>query len=242
MRRTRPFLFLSWVAAAFLLVSCSKNILKNKGLSDSALFSIGTREAAGKRYGKAAKAFEALLQRYPTSALAPRAQLHLADARMDDRNYPEAEVAYDTFLRLYPANDNAAYALFRKAELLRRQVRNPNRGQTKTEEALRTYERLRKTYPSSRYAAESWKRIAALRERLAEHEAVVVTHYLSSHQYLSAEFRARRALATYSDTASAPRLMSLLAKALERQGKRKEAIEVRTSLREKFPGGRRRSR
>lgn len=238
MRRTRPFLFLSWVAAAFLLFSCSENIAKNKGLSDSTLFSMGTRDTANKRYGRAAKEFEVLLQRYPTSPLAPRAQLALADAQMEDRNYVEAEVAYDAFLRLYPASDNAAYALFRKAELLRRQVRKPNRGQGKTVEALRTYERLRETHPSSRYVAPAGKRITELRGRLAAHEAIVVTHYLSSHRYASAEFRARRALSEYSDTASAPRLMSLLAKALERQGKRKEAAEVRTSLREKFRDGR----
>ena len=51
----------------------------------------------------------------------------------------EAEVAFDDFLRLYPASDNVSYALSRKGDLLSRQVRDPARDQTKTLEAVKAF-------------------------------------------------------------------------------------------------------
>ena len=49
-------------------------------------------------------------------------------------------------------------------------------------------------------------------------------------------------MSEYSDTASLPTLMSLLAKALEKEGKKEEAAEVQRSLQEKFgeTGGKKR--
>jgi outer membrane protein assembly factor BamD len=155
---------------------------------------------------------------------------------MENGDNVEAEVAFDDFLRLYPASDNVPYALFRKGELLFRQGSKPGRDQTKTLEAIRTYKLLLEKNSSGPYAETAAKRLGDLRNRLAEHEARVVSHYLSRRKYDSAEARGRRAVADYSDTATLPSLMSLLAEALEREGKKEEAAELRNSLREKFPG------
>jgi outer membrane protein assembly factor BamD (BamD/ComL family) len=78
--------------------------------------------------------------------------------------------------------------------------------------------------------------VGELRNRLAEHEVYVVTHYLARRKADSAEARARRALSDYADTTSVPTLMSLLAEALAREGKEEEAAEVSKNLREKYLG------
>jgi outer membrane protein assembly factor BamD len=148
----------------------------------------------------------------------------------------EAEVAYDDFLRLYPASDNVPHALLQKGELLSRQAGKPGRDQTKTIEAIRTYKILLEKTPSGPNAVIAAKRVSELRNRLAEHEVEVISHYLKRRKYDSAEARAKRAISDYSDTGPLPTLLSLLSQALEREGKKEEAAEVRKSLREKFAG------
>lgn len=224
------------LAAGFLLSACSEKLSRRTGLSERDMFAGGEQSLARKKHGDAIEHFRLLLERYPNSPLAPRAQLLLADAYMDNKDEAEAEVAFDDFLRLYPANDNVPYALSRKGDLLHRQIRDSRRDQTKTREAIRTYGLLLERDSSGPYAAAASARIAELRNRLAEHEMQVVTHYLARKQYASAETRAKRAIAEYTDTKTLPLLLSLLADALEREGNPAEAAEVRKSLAEKFPG------
>lgn len=241
MPRTRHLLAIP-MAAALLVVSCSGKLAEQKGLTDSDLFSGGQQLLAKKKYDRAIEHFQVLLERFPNSPLAPQAQLSLADAHMENKDNLEAEIAYDDFLRLYPAHGKVPYALFRKGELLYRQVAKPGRDQTKTIEAIRAYKRVLEQDPSGPYAKDAANRITELRNRLAENEAVVVSNYLSRKKYESAEARGRRAMSEYADTASLPTLMSLLAKALEKEGKKEEAAEVRKNLQEKFgePGGKKR--
>ncbi|GAB4363365.1 MAG: hypothetical protein Kow00128_04010 [Deltaproteobacteria bacterium] len=230
------------LAAALLLPACLEKLSKRSGLTERDLFSGGELSLSRKKYGDAIEHFRLLLERFPNSPLAPGAQLLLADAYMENEDEAEAEVAFDDFLRLYPANDNVPYALSRKGELLFRQVRDPRRDQSRTRDAIRTYRLLLDRYPSTPFAASAAARIADLRNRLAEHETEVVRHYLARKRFDSAETRARRAVAEFSDTKSLPTLLALLAESLERHGKPAEAAEVRRSLSERFPAAGDRSR
>ncbi len=223
------------IALLLLLSACSEKVSKQTGLTDADLLARGEQRLAQKKYRGAIEHFQSLLERFPASPLAARAQLLLGDARMDNKDDVEAEVAFDDFLRLYPASDNVPYALFRKGELLTRQVGDPARDQTKTVEAIQTVTLLREKDPNGPYAARAGARIGELRGRLAAHEERVVAHYLKRKQYDSAEARARRALSDYPDTKETPRLLSLLADALDRRGRKAEAAEVRKTLSEKFP-------
>lgn len=234
MRRPRHFLAVL-LAVGILLPACSEKISRQTGLSDRDLLARGEERLARKKHENAVEHFQALLERFPTSPLAPRAQLALADARMENGDAAEAEVAYDDFLRLYPSSDNVPYALQRKGDLLFAQVKDPGRDQTKTKEAIRAYSLLLERSPAGPHAAKAASRIAELRNRLAEHEARVVSHYIARRKYGSAEARAMRAIAEYPDARAVPTLLSLLAESLDKGGKAAEALEVRRSLAEKFP-------
>jgi outer membrane protein assembly factor BamD len=219
----------------FLLPACTEKLAKQQGLAAPDLFTKGQQKFAAKKYKEAVEAFQLLLERFPNSPLAPGAQLGLADARMNNKDDIEAEAAFDDFLRLYPADDNVPYACYRKGDLLARQTLDPGRDQSKTIEAIRSFERAREKDPKGPYAAKASARIAELRGRLAEHEKRVVAHYLGRKHYASAEARARRALTEYPESAAVPSLLTLLAESLEKQGKKADAAEVRKGLAEKFP-------
>jgi outer membrane protein assembly factor BamD len=114
-------------------------------------------------------------------------------------------------------------------------VADPGRDQTKTLEAVKAFTQVLEKSPKGPYSPIATIKIAELRNRLAEHEKRVVSHYLGRKHYASAEARALRALSEYPETAAVPSLLSSLAEALEKQGKKPEAAEIRKSLAEKFP-------
>ena len=235
MRRTRFFLSTGVVLVLLLSSGCSEKLSRQTGLTDADLLARGQKQAELKKYGAASEAFQVLLERFPTSPLASQAQFGLATSRMANKNEIEAEVAFDDFLRLYPADPKIPDALFMKGALLSRQALPPGRDQGKTREAIKAYTLFLEREPGSPRAQEASGKIRELRNRLALHEAAVVNHFLSRKLYDSAEARARRAVAAYPDVPAAPTLLSLLAQALEKQGKRDEAEAFRKTLAEKYP-------
>jgi len=242
MRRTR--LFLATGAALILLFSsgCSEKLSRQTGLTDADLLARGQKQAERKKYGTASESFQVLLERFPTSPLAAQAQFGLASSRMANKEEIEAEVAFDDFLRLYPADPRIPDALYLKGTLLSRQVLPPGRDQGKTIEAIKAYTLFLEREPGSPRARDASGKLRELRNRLALHEATVVNHFLSRKLYDSAEARARRAVAAHPDVPAAPMLLSLLAQALEKQGKKDEAVTIRKTMAEKYPehGGKKR--
>ena len=216
----RHLLAIGALSLLAILPACTEKLAKQTGLTAQDLFSRGQQKFAAGKFGDAGEAFQVLLERFPNSPLAAKAQLGLADARMNNKEDIEAEVAYDDFIRLYPANDNIPYALYRKGEVLARQVPNPGRDQSKTLEAVKAFTLAREKSPKGPYAEKAAAKIGLLRNRLAEHESLVASHYLRRKNYESAEARARQAISEYPDTAATPSLMSVLATAMEKQGKK----------------------
>src|SRR5659263_578032 len=174
MRRMR--FFLATGAALILLFSsgCSEKLSRQTGLTDADLLARGQKQAERKNYGGASEAYQVLLERFPTSPLAARAQFGLASNRMANKDEIEAEVAFDDFLRLYPADPKIPDALLLKGNLLSRQVLAPGRDQGKTREAIKAYTLFLEREPGSPRAREASGKILELRNRLALHEANVV--------------------------------------------------------------------
>ena len=226
-----------WVALLLLLLSpgCSEKLSKQTGLTDADLFARGQQQAERKKYGAAAEAFQVLLERFPSSPLAARAQFGLATNRMANKDEIEAEVAFDDFLRLYPADPKVPDALLMKGDLFYRQALAPGRDQGKTREAIKTYALFLEREPATPRAREVSGKILELRNRLALHEATVVQHYLTRKKYESAEARARWAIATYPDVPVAPTHFALLVQSLEKQGKKDDAEIARKTLAENYP-------
>jgi outer membrane protein assembly factor BamD len=236
MRPTRLFLATAVALILFFPSGCSEKLSRQKGLTDTDLLARGQQRMALKKYKDASESFQVLLERFPTSPLAPRAQFGLASSRMANKEEIEAEVAFDDFLRLYPADPKVPDALFLKGDLLFRQVLSPDRDQGRTREAVKAYTLFLEREPDSPRSRTASARILALRNRLALHEATVVNHYIRRKLYDSAEARARQAAAAYPDVPAAPEILSLLARSLEKEGKGAEAESIRKALAEKYPG------
>lgn len=233
----RSFRALVAVAAAVFLLQasgCSEKLARQKGLSDADLMARGQKSADRKKHEDAVEAFRLLIERYPNSPLAPRAQFSLASSHASMKDYLEAEAAYDDFLRLYPADPKVPDALYNKGDLLHKQILAVGRSQEKTREAIEAYRLFLLKEPDTPRSETAVARINEMRRRLVAHEEAVISHLLSRKLYESAEVRAKRVILEYPDAAPTPNLLSMLAEALEKQGKKDEASEVEKALDEKF--------
>ena len=176
-----------------------------------------------KKYEAAAEAFQLLIERYPNSPLAPQGQFGLASNLMKIKKNMEAEVAFDDFMRLYPADPKVTDALLLKGDLLHQQIRSPGRSQDKTRESIETYKLFLEREKDTPRTEEAISKIRKLRNHLFLHEETIVSHLLSSKKYESAELRAKRVLEEYPDVTQTVKMQSMLGKALKKQGKNDDA-------------------
>ena len=229
----------AWMATATITIcllsfGCSKKLANQKDLSEAALFTRGQQMEARKKYDEAAEAFRLLVERFPNSPLAPQSQFSLASNLIKLKETTEAEVAFDDFMRLYPADTKVADALFLKGDLLRQQILPPGRSQDKTRESIETYKRFLEKEHDTPRAKTAVSNIKELRSHLLLHEEEIVSHLLSRKKYESAELRAKRALEEYPDASNTAKLQSMLAQALKKQGKKDETEQTLKNREEKL--------
>ena len=148
-------------------------------------------------YNAAIESFQAIVDNYPYSDYAEMAELKIADAYFDDERYEEALSYYRDFAELHPDHEEVAYTIFRSALCHERRVRDPNRDQTPTVDALIYLDRLLTRYPHSEYAQRAEILWRQLRTRLAQQISSIADYYLAAGEYEAAAERYRSLLNEY---------------------------------------------
>lgn len=156
-------------------------------------------------YRGALKAFRTLKERYPYSRYAILAELKIGDAHFHRKEYPEAIAAYEEFASLHPKNEAVPYVLYQIGACYYEQLMTRDRDQTATREAISSFQRLVKSYPSSAQTNKAKERIKICRELLAENELYVARFYYKSEHYKAALGRFETVLIDYNDVISSER-------------------------------------
>ena len=79
------------------------------------LYQLGTQQFGRGSYGAARDALGELLNRYPTSDVAPDAQFFIAESFAAERNAAAADSAYAAVVTRYPTSPRAPTALYKRA-------------------------------------------------------------------------------------------------------------------------------
>ncbi|MDX1383949.1 MAG: outer membrane protein assembly factor BamD, partial [Thermoanaerobaculia bacterium] len=148
-------------------------------------------------YDEAIATFQTIIDNYPYSEYAVLAELRIADAYFDDKEYEEALSYYRDFGDLHPQHEKVPYTIYRSALCHQRRVRAVNRDQTATREALVYLDRLLANYPYSEYAREAEDLWRELRGKLAEQVLNVGDFYRMRGEYEAAAERYRSLLSEY---------------------------------------------
>ena len=114
------------------------------------------------QYRKSIAAFEKLRDWYPFSRYAILAELKIADAYFNLKEYADAIFAYEEFEQLHPRNEATPYVIYRIGRSYFNQIDTIDRDQSNALKALETYRRLMVQYPDDAYAGMAKKRYGGL--------------------------------------------------------------------------------
>ncbi|MFP4031344.1 MAG: outer membrane protein assembly factor BamD [Desulfococcaceae bacterium] len=151
------------------------------------------------KYRRAIETFQQLKDWYPFSKYAILAELKLADAHFELKEYEEAIYAYEEFERLHPRNEAVPYVIYRIGSSYIAQMNSIDRDQTAVRKALDTDRRLVRMFPDDPYAEKARNRIKTCQKNLAAHEFYVGMFYYKNDHYAPAMDRFKTVLSDYPD-------------------------------------------
>jgi len=194
-------------AALFLLLSCASDeaLFEDVPPADE-LWSEAQSQLEGTSilgvyryvdYDEAIDTLQSIVDNYPSSEYAVRAELAIADAYFANEKYEEALSYYRDFSDLHPGHPQVAYTIWRAALCHQRRVLEPGRDQAFTRDALVFLDRLLLQHPGSVHAEEAEVMWRELQTTLAENVEGIADFYFDSGEYESASERYRALLNEY---------------------------------------------
>ena len=188
-------------------------------------------------YKKSAETFEQVELEYPYSRWATDAKLMGAYAHYKNKEYDDAVISLDRFIRFHPGNRNIAYAYYLKAICYYDQISDVNREQGKTKEALDALQQLVMRFPATDYAADAKSKIIYAKENLAGKQMEIGRYYLNLDNYLSALNRFSVVTENYPETGYLPEALYRQVEIYTIIGLHDEADKAARMLQSEFPDG-----
>ncbi len=205
--RSRAGLLAALGASALLLASCASDTANFEDVPPAdELYAEGQEILEGwtflwvytfVNYTKAIETFQAIIDNYPYSDYAVKAELQIADAYFSDKRWDEALSYYRDFGDLHPQHEKVPYTILRSAKCHYEQISTINRDQTSAKEALHFLELLLRNYPYAPETREGEEMMHELRTRLAKNVLMTGDFYLGRDEYQSAAERYRTVLNVY---------------------------------------------
>lgn len=159
-------------------------------------------------YQKAIKILSAIDSRFPFGPVSRQVQLDLIYAYYKSGDAGQGIALADRFLRLNPNNSNVDYVFYMRALINLSTEENTlqevagidrtNRDPTAARDAFNDFKTILIEFPDSKYAADSRKRMIAIKSRLAKYEVSVAQFYLDREAYASAANRGRYIIEYYA--------------------------------------------
>lgn len=179
------------------------------------------------KYRKAIESFEKLKDWYPFSKFVILAELKIADAYYNIKEYEEAVAAYEEFENLHPRNEAVPYTIYQIGLCYFEQIDTVDRDQTSAKKALDTFNRLKKQFPVDSYTIKAQEHIKKCLKSLAGHEFYVGIFYLKSKHYKAALNRFKSVLSNYPDVGVHQTALQYIAlcEALLKEQQEKEASQ-----------------
>lgn len=196
---------------AITLTGCSSSdddfeVVPDK--SAQALFADARSALDNGSYQKAIQILGAIDSRFPFGPVSHQVQLDLIYAYYKSGDAAQGIALADRFLRLNPNNSNVDYAYYMRALINISTEENlfqdlagidrSNRDPAASRSAFNDFKTIVTTFPNSKYAADSRKRMIEIKSRLAKYEIAVARYYVKREAYASAANRGRYIIEYFS--------------------------------------------
>ena len=177
-------------------------------------------------YDGAIEDFQSIIDNYPYSEFAVKAELRIADAYFEDSRYEEALSYYRDFADLHPQHERVPYTILRSAMCHYEQIASIDRDQTATFESISYLERLMREFPYAAETREGEQMFLELRSRLARSVIRVGDFYLVRGEHQAAAERYRRVLNDYPGLGHDPEALYKLGICYGHMKRRDEALRL----------------
>jgi outer membrane protein assembly factor BamD len=167
--------------------------------SPEGLYSRGAVEFQKSNYKKSREYFLQLKEKYPLHNMAILAEMGIADSYYSDKEYAEAENAYNDFISLHPTNENVPYAFYQVGMCHYNQIGSIDRDQTEAIKAGKELERLVTRFPESKFSTMAGKLIRECKQKMAEHEFYIGQFYFRQNKYQAALARFEKVARDYAN-------------------------------------------
>jgi outer membrane protein assembly factor BamD len=164
------------------------------------------------KYLKAITKFQKIKDFYPFSKYAILAELKIADAHYQRKEYEEAIFEYENFERLHPRNEAIPYVIYQIGRCYFDQIDTTDRDQTSARKALEAFQRLQKQFPEDQYARRSEEHISIALKSLAGHTYRIGVFYYKTKHYKAALHRFMSIISDYPDVGYHQQALEYIAK------------------------------
>lgn len=203
--------------------------------SAEAYFKEGEELYQKKHYEDAIAQWKKVKESYSSPELTAMAELKIADAQFANKSYIEAAAAYEDFRKFHPNHEKAAYALYRLGLCYYEEITGIDTDQTPVKNAVITFEKFLKQYPSSEYAAEVRTKLDDCIKKQVEYEIYVGRFYYRTGKYAAAAKRLEECVAKYPDSPVLDEALFYLGKAYLETGDKAKGVEAFKRLEKQFP-------
>ncbi|GEM_PF-897688 len=193
------------IIALLFLNACKSakeaNIEKAKKIAVSQVYLDGMEYLLNGNYSSARDYFEVIIDNATNTEYFPYAKLAYADALFFDisKGPIEALPEYQSFIVYFPKHPETPYAQFMVAMCYFIQINGPDRDQTYVDQAMAEFEKLKATYPDSKYAKMVDKYIDYCWLMKAQHEYLVGVFYYKVKGYKAAAARLRGLIENFDE-------------------------------------------
>jgi outer membrane protein assembly factor BamD len=234
----------------FLLSSCSPfgedNQIKPvaEGLSPKALYAIAEDQVSAGSIDQAIDQFELILASYPGSKYAIQARLDIAYNLYKRKKYDRAILELDKFIDKYPSLPSTPYAYYLKGVIAEDKsssildmfvTDSAQRDVQSVRDAYDFYAQLITTFPDSKYSEDAEKKLTKLKNILARHEFYVALYYTEIGSHIAAINRSKFIIENFSNSASIPDALDLMAYNYDQINTPKLASDIRIVLSSSYP-------
>jgi outer membrane protein assembly factor BamD len=201
-------------------------------------FKEGEEHYQAKNYEEAVASWKKVKESDSSPELSTKAELKIADAQFDNKNFIEAAAAYEDFRKFHPSHEKAPYALYRLGLCYYNQIAEIDTDQTPVKNAVAVFEKFLDQYPSSEHAAEVREKMAECITKQVRYEIYVGNFYLRTEKYGAAIKRLEECLARYPKSPILDEALLYLGKAYLESGAKAKGRETFDRLFKDFPESR----
>lgn len=233
---------------AFILSACTSSSDEVERISDrspQARYQEAKEAIGTEQYTRAITILSDLETRFPFGPLSRQVQIDLMFAYYKSGQFELALPAIDRFVRLNPNHPQLDYIFYLRGLVNMETGLNAfqdffgKESADKDLEATRTafndFKKLVKTYPESKYVAESRKHMFTLLNKLARREIVVAEYYMRRDAFIAALNRCKYVVEYYQQSTSLKPALTLMAEAYGKLGLKDMKAETLKVLNTQFP-------